>query len=386
MRITNINVPEILVEKVMHSDVIPFIYKVISPVERHYSCLSPHHFLLDRFYRRTAALPHAPIRKLNEFEFENIACFLHTIPIYLRDTRPETVGEDDNIIDALGAYFPNRQNDDPYIELFLSPIEKAAGGNMTHFRWLFTMTLLHELAHAALDTSNYFYNRGITNVSTRSTFGHWLEESIANAAALHIINCFGDRDFYDFTRQFMLSQPEEYALGVLMEEHAHRGLYEVYRCKEFGVNPHLQNEWLDYVKGNPDTEELHNWHFVLTMPTSYSFRGKYFWHPSYLVYAVVLAVLSDHFDKTGTKMTIAEFQRLFPCITVSDRPAYGTMDLLNETSKDQPLDLADGTLYLSNLWSTLQQVMEFLGRTSCCITVYRIINGTKDKIYFPRIV
>ena len=90
----------------------------------------------------------------DEYEgYENIATLAHTIPIYLRHSKPEKK-DDNSIIDLLGAYYSNRHGDTPYIELYLKGIDDATNGNDEHFKWLFVKVLIHELAHAALDIFN----------------------------------------------------------------------------------------------------------------------------------------------------------------------------------------------------------------------------------------
>ena len=139
--------------------------------------------------------------------YENIVTLLHTIPIYLRDSRPEEILGEDCIIDPLGAYYSNRKGDSPYIELYMTNIECCTQNDDQHFKWLFTKVLLHELAHAALDIHNHEQNYQTTEkVLYSSEFGRWCEELMANAVALRIIKDYGDKDFYDYAKQFMESQ------------------------------------------------------------------------------------------------------------------------------------------------------------------------------------
>ena len=66
---------------------------------------------------------------------------------------------------------------------------------------------------------NEFVNNSvIEKIHYFSEFGRWREESMANAVTLRIIRGYGNKDFYDYAKQFMQSQPAEYALGVLMED------------------------------------------------------------------------------------------------------------------------------------------------------------------------
>jgi hypothetical protein len=82
---------------------------------------------------------------------------------------------------------------------------------------------------------------------------------MANAIALRIIKDFGDIRFFDYAIKFMWSQPAEYALGVLMEDFNWRDMRSVMDNKYKGVDQTLQDQWLDYVKGNPDWQGLKKW-------------------------------------------------------------------------------------------------------------------------------
>jgi hypothetical protein len=99
-------------------------------------------------------------------------------------------------------------------------------------------------------------------VSYSTPFGFWREESMANAVALRIIKDFSEdtstapdkKTFYEYAKKFMQEmQPEEYALGVLMEEFDADDFNSVFEAKIKGVDPILQQEWLDYVQGKTGT-------------------------------------------------------------------------------------------------------------------------------------
>lgn len=186
----------------------------------------------------------------------NLLC---TIPIYLRNHQPDPMSKED-IVERLGAYFPNRKENSPYIEIYVDTILNSVDEDK--FEWLFTKVLIHELAHAVLDINNYECYGNVTPKVLYSTeFGRWREESMANAVALRVISDYGDQYFYDYSEYFMLHhQPAEYALGVKMADWDYSDFCSVIDGKINGVDQALQDDWLDYVKnGNPTWEGLHRW-------------------------------------------------------------------------------------------------------------------------------
>lgn len=357
MRIVNESVDSKLAWKVSKLKIPAFILEVIRPLEDEYY---NHHarFLLDHEY--PYHLKKEPIRMCMEEEYENIAHLIHTIPIYLCVSKPERYNETD-IIDLLGAYFPNTSGDSPYIELYLPEIDKATQGNDLHFKWLFTKVLLHELAHAALDIhNNVRYKNAPEKVQYWTTFGKWREESMANAVALRIIKEYHNKDFYEYAKQFMLSQPPEYALGVLMEDFGYWDFRSVTRGKERGVNQDLQNEWLDYVKGTPDWKGLEHWNDVLFDSEVYLFNGRYYTHEDDLVPDIVAKVLSDFKNNNTRKMRYSEFCSIFPNIKFRYGNAYEIKNNIKDFShyKTQ-INLLDEDLYLIDNW-TVQAFSEFI--------------------------
>lgn len=264
MKIRNVNVSEDLIYKISDLDILLFVLRVIRPLE-------------EECYRSIEYFPESCLERIDNhirtilYGYENIATLVHTIPIYLKDKgmSPEEDREleGENCIDLLGAYFQNiRQNNEsnPYIELYVDRIYDLANNDDKKFKWLFTITLIHELAHAVLDNYNSsILYRHVTKIRYNSEFRKWREESMANAIALRIIKDFGGKRFYDYARNFMLSQPAEYALGVLMEDFHYWDMRSVMDNKYEGVDQTLQDQWLDYVKGNPDWEGLKKWNKIL---------------------------------------------------------------------------------------------------------------------------
>ena len=193
--IRNVNVSDDLIRKISDLDIPQFVFKVVRRFEKIYYKL------------------------------------IYTIPIYLKEKgeiAKECYRGEGDIVEPLGAYFKNLRRhaflreyyeSNPYIELYVDKIYESANGDAQTFKWLFTKTLIHELAHAVLDNYNLSkLNRHITKLRYNSEFIKRREESMANAIALKVIKEFGDKDFYNYARFFMLTQPAEYALGVSMED------------------------------------------------------------------------------------------------------------------------------------------------------------------------
>lgn len=250
-----------------------------------------------------------PIHKFANIDYCNIANLIHTIPIYLKKKRPfkgikeerickdlfdeiwkkrpykgikeESIEKETNEdkIDLLGAYFSNRPNGIPYIEIYANNINAAVTKecvtNDTEYKWLFTKVLIHELAHAALDIYNWEKFSGINKIPYTLGFGVWREESTANALTLMIIKRTDNKEFYTYAKDFMKTQPKAYRLGILMEDFGYETFISVMRNKIEGVRPKLKKawltdvkklsrEWLKDIKKIPDTNELKEWNKKLT--------------------------------------------------------------------------------------------------------------------------
>ena len=231
--IRNVNVSDDLIRKISDLDIPQFVLDVIRPLEK--------------------------------IDYKNIAKLIYTIPIYLKEKgeiAKECYRGEGDIVEPLGAYFKNiRKNESsPCIELYVDKIYESANEDAQTFKWLFTKTLIHELAHAVLDNYNSEIDyRHVDKISYYTPFGKWREESMANAIALKVIKEFGDKDFYEYAKNYMSTQPAEYALGVLMEDFDYGDLRSVMDNKYEGVSQDLQDEWMKYVQGNPDCEGLKQW-------------------------------------------------------------------------------------------------------------------------------
>jgi hypothetical protein len=358
MKIVNLDAPDHLAEKVSKLRIPEFILDVVRPLEGEF---------YSRCINDTNQL-RSPIWKFKYQRYENIATLLHTIPIYLRDSKPE-VRDENAIVDLLGAYYSNRKGSGPYIELFLSAIDNSTNNDEKHFKWLFTKVLIHELAHAALDIFNLEGNdKAIEKVRYSSRFGKWREESMANAVALQIIREFGNKGFYNYAKQYMQTQPAEYALGVLMEDFEYWDFRSVFDSKEQGVDSKLKKIWLNYVSGTPDWDGLSKWNELLDSQYVYSFEGKYYSSEEELVYDIVNKVLLDYEHQNGSKMTFATFSSLFPYIRTGAEMSYEPAEKVAGDSRYKDFKLADGDYSLYYFWNN-ESLHEFIDMNKLKISV-----------------
>ena len=359
MKIVNLDAPRHLAKKVVELEIPNFIIEIVQHLERdYYVCFDHHEIICGVHSSHNTTLPLSPIWKFRKPRYENIATLIHTIPIYLRDSKPEEIRDENSIIDLLGAYYSNRKGDSPYIELFLSAIDNSINNDENHFKWLFTKVLIHELAHAALDIFNLERNNSvIEKIHYFSEFGRWREESMANAVTLKIIRDYGNKDFYNYAKLFMQSQPAEYALGVLMEDVRYLDFTSVFNLKELGVDSNLQQKWLNYVKGTPDWDGLEKWNAMLDSEYVYVFEGKYYEGKYFkkvgeLVYDIVEKVLSDYEHQNGGKMPFAKFSTIFPYIRTGAEMSYEpAQKVVGDSRYKKEFELADGNYSLYCSWN-----------------------------------
>lgn len=351
MKIVNIDANENSCRKVvgMQAFILDVFASLNSKMEYH-----SHHQIECRCHCKIAtSLPLSPIRKYYEEGYENVANLLHTIPIYLRDVHPDKFEEDD-IVDLLGAYYPNRQNDNPYIEMYVRNIENESKSDMVRFKWLFTKVLIHELAHAALDIFNCENNHiTIEKVRYNSQFGKWREESMANAVALKVIKEYGDQDFYNYAKDFMNNQTKEYKLGIFMEDFGFWDFRSVMEGKQNGVNAKLQNAWLDYVDGKTPVvwSELKRWNEILTSNIIFIYKGKYYTDHQNLV----LDIVHDFINTQSSKISFSQLCSAFPNVKVQSKVAYQLLSQVQNDSQyytdpNQVLHLSDGDYALYKYW------------------------------------
>lgn len=385
MKIVNIDAPRHLAEKVVYLRIPWFVTDVMQTLERDFY---ERHSEDDLYEIEDQIIigcyhnpfPPSPIWEFWEACYENITALIHTIPIYLRDSRPKC--GDNCIIDPLGAYYSSRSGNSPYIELYLTAIENSVHNNDNHFKWLLTKVLIHELAHAALDffNSEYYNFWNVTEkVSYKTDFGRWREESAANATALRIIKDYGNKDFYDYAKKFMQSQDPEYALGVLMEEigDIESVFHSVFYPKIFGINPTLQQEWLNYVNNAPDVDGLNKWNDFLSDPYVYVFDGKYYSSSSSgkLVYDIVNKVLSDYENKEGEKMTYNTFSSLFHNIKMGSGMSYEpTQNVTGDDRYKNVINLDDGDFSLRDCWWDNEDLHKFIDFNKLNISIIEYKN------------
>lgn len=257
MKIRNINVSDNFISKISDLEILQFILEVIRPLEKEFYSKCD-----IELYCRHPEKPEEKenIRKISLCGYENIATFVHTIPIFLKEKGKLSKKDyryENAIVEEFGAYFQKIGQYSGYIELYVDRIYDLANKEDKKFKWLFTKTLIHELAHAVLDILNLeIIAHQVDKISYNTDFGKWREESMANAIALRIIKEFGDKDFYNYAKFFMSTQPAEYALGVLMEDFDYWDMRSVIMNKYEGVSQDLQEEWMKYVQGNPDYKGL----------------------------------------------------------------------------------------------------------------------------------
>lgn len=263
MKIRNINVSDNFIRKISDLDIPQFVLEVIRPLEKEFYSKCDIELYCREETKKEIKDEIKDIRTISLCGYENIATLVHTIPIYLEEKgKTSTIDYryENAIVEEFGAYFQKFGQYSGYIELYVDRIYELANKDDKKFKWLFTKTLIHELAHAVLDIFNLEITSHHENkISYDTDFGKWREESMANAIALKVIKEFGDKDFYNYAKNFMLTQPTKYALGVLMEDFDYWDMRSVMMNKYKGVDQTLQDQWMNYVQGNPDCEGLKKW-------------------------------------------------------------------------------------------------------------------------------
>lgn len=311
--------------------------------------LSKLRHLCDPYYREGKR--HQPdeyiIGNYSEGELGYMAHLFRQVQIHILDEGSKVRSQRDYnnpeqgiIIDPLGAYYPSKNNNSPRIEIYLSKIRDVTSDEK-HYVWLFAKVMLHELAHALLDINNYDQWKTVVNkIPYYTTFGMWREESMANAIALKIIKQYGTEPFYEYAKEFVLSQGDGYSLGALLENSANASW--VIKDKVKGVDPDLQKKWLDYVTGNPDVKGLKEWNILLHHYVVYELNGDYYTFAPELITKVITSVIVEYYVKYGRKISLTELKQLFPdmfgqCIISKDDDIY---------KYNEKLDLLDGVFYL----------------------------------------
>ena len=177
-------------------------------------------------------------------------------------------------IELLGFYTRESRSlfeESPIIVICLERIRKYANDEKK-FLYLTTLVILHELVHAYMDVENK------NKLIKRDLFFQWMEESLANAFALRIIEEYYevysremrwqmecefilDKEIEDFAKNFVKHQPPCYALGYeVYKNHLDRYArwWGKYKEKVDSKDKEKQ-DWLDYVMNsykNVDYEKL----------------------------------------------------------------------------------------------------------------------------------
>lgn len=209
------------------------------------------------------------------------------------------------------------------------------------------------MAHAALDFANLEdCQQTWERVHYNTTFGRWREESMANAVTLRVIEDYGDPGFCKYAKQFMLTQPQEYALGVTMKDFGPWDFRCIGQEKLTGVHTDLQRQWLLYAKNSPDWEGLEEWNDRLLSSDVYLFNGEYFTSEADLVYAIVDQVLSDYEEAHDEPMSFSDFQSIFPYIETGAEMSYEPSSKVSGDSRfPKTISLKDGDYSLYYWWN-----------------------------------
>ena len=185
MKIINIDAPKGFVEKIWEAGIpLPNSIKIL--LEEFEGDYYDNVEVLQNIIKQHTS--HSPVWKFECGMYENIAVLRHTIPIHLRDKAPEIDRFNNNckcIVDPLGAYISYWGRYTPHIELYLPKIYREA--EKFHqickenkllrpnpsvpegFKFLSTIVLLHELAHAALDIFNLIVDDPLSEEVTYDT-------------------------------------------------------------------------------------------------------------------------------------------------------------------------------------------------------------------------
>lgn len=160
-----------------------------------------------------------PIYLVNEFEFNNIKSKYNSKDLVNEESLDDNINKSLNPIffDVLGLYIIKGKNEHPEIYLCMEAIKKYSKDD-EEFILLFTLVLIHELAHAYMDKSIYV---------DKDDFYLWMEEGFANKITLDIfkeyVNNNNNKKFkvspFYFVKNFITKQPLNYKFGLDLFEH-----------------------------------------------------------------------------------------------------------------------------------------------------------------------
>lgn len=132
--------------------------------------------------------------------------------------------------ELLGCYFSSQENSpNPVIYLCPEKIEAAARNKNIDKKVLYAKVLIHELAHAIMDSTNELEGKNLKSkkdneLKTKSDADVFMEESLANMITLQYFEAaksiIGEKDF-EQVKSFMEKQPEAYKFGITQYEKLH---------------------------------------------------------------------------------------------------------------------------------------------------------------------
>ena len=400
MKIYYIDAPEHLIKKISELHVLHNLTRLLEGLQRRQLHDIEHELEHDSEWGHPSYHDLSCMFLFDEESIGNIIPLLHSIPILLKDTKdmsftnpisPDNTWRNEHkrderrdddrsekngpvrIVDPLGAYFAQDDGGYPWIEIYLSEIERCSHGDDNAFISIFIITLLHELSHSALDIRNCWrYEGRKERIAYQTEFGRWREESVANALTLKIIKYSNDKEFYEFAQCFMKSQPAEYALGTLYDCTDYWFIRYLMESKSQGVHPELQKAWLDYVKGCPEREGVNKWHVMLSARAVYYCCGRYSRSASDIVKYIIDRCLDEYYLNKGTKMTQDIFCSTFPNIRLDkERMAYWPTEKGEyEITYLKKIELSDGCYSLNYKSWDLNNAIQFIQNTGYKITEF----------------
>lgn len=158
--------------------------------------------------------------------------------------------------EALGFYVSKGAHGIPEIYLCTETIFSHTT-NEEELTYLLAKVIIHELAHAFMDRHDY---------GEKDEFYEWMEEASANEITLdyfqdykelhnNYAHCYlrhhNTKSPYDFVREFILSQPDNYKLGYFLHKnYIHDYIWWRNNKDEIKQKTKAKADWLNYVKSN----------------------------------------------------------------------------------------------------------------------------------------
>ena len=154
------------------------------------------------------------------------------IHVYLKEPKemPKPPISGEYPTELLGCYFSSQENSPaPVIYLCPEEIEKAARNKNIDKKVLYAKVLIHELAHAIMDSTNELEGENLKSkkdneLKTKCDADVFMEESLANMITLQYFEAaksiIGEKDF-EQVKSFMEKQPEAYKFGITQYKKLH---------------------------------------------------------------------------------------------------------------------------------------------------------------------